>query len=109
LLEEIVIIKIRSFRIPNPEICFRTFTEFHISIAMYRTVAGSLSVTAIYRSLLRLAKKTHNDFTVPQLYNFNILRIIFLVICRQIYKDFKIHKLFTPFKCFVCSSAHGIR
>jgi len=46
VLGEIFIIKIRPFRIPNPAICFRAFTEFHISITMYKTIIGSLSITA---------------------------------------------------------------
>jgi len=46
LLEKIAKIKLRPFRIPNPAICFRAFTEFYISIAMNRTVVGSFSITA---------------------------------------------------------------
>jgi len=91
LLEEIVIIKIRPFRIPNPAICFRAFTDFHISTVMYRTVVGSLSITASrnLQNLSRLAEKTYNDFTVPQSHNFNILKMIFLIVWGQIYKDLK--------------------
>jgi hypothetical protein len=88
VLEEIVIIKLRPFRIPNPAICFRDLTEFHISIAMYRTVVGSLSITASrnLQIFVKASRENSNDFTVPQSHNFNILNVLFLIVADKFIK-----------------------
>jgi hypothetical protein len=40
-------------------------------------------------SLSRLEEKTHNDFTVPGSHNFNLIKVVFLIVHREINKDFR--------------------